>query len=100
MLWHRIPRAFVLSLGILIALRVNAQPAPASPYAAVERARAQAGDKLDASVFDSISLQLEVADRIGKDYPTQATAFRARAASWLRAQTRAAIRCWLRKARS
>ena len=51
-------------------------------YAATERARAQSGKNVDASVFDSIALQLEIADRISKDYPTQASAFRARAARW------------------
>jgi predicted esterase len=88
MLWHRSPCAFVLSLCILFALPVAAQPgkppAQESPYAALERARAQASKNLDASVFDSIALQYEIADRIGKDYPTQAGAFRARGASWLK----------------
>lgn len=92
MLRHSFPRAFALSVVALLTLAgvfaASAQPqkaAPESPYAALERARAQASKNLDASVFDSIALQLEIADRIAKDYPTQAGAFRARAASWLKA---------------
>ena len=84
MLW----RALVWSLSILFALPAAVQQVkPAtqeSPYAAIERARAQASKKLDASVFDSIALQHEIADRIGKDYPKQAGVFRTRAASWLK----------------
>jgi predicted esterase len=79
----------LLSLLMLcLSVEANAQapkaPAQESPYAAVERVRAQADKKLDGSVFDSIALQHEIADRIGKDYPAQAGAFRARANSWLK----------------
>lgn len=91
MLWHRTLGALVSSFVILFALAARAQPtqskinaAQEGPYAAVERARAQASKSLDASVFDSIALQYEIADRIQKDYPAQASTFRARAASWLK----------------
>ena len=87
MLWQRILRASVLSLCFQLALPAAAQPskpAQESPYAAIDRARMQASKNLDASVFDSIALQYEIADRIGKDYPAQAGTFRARGASWLK----------------
>jgi enterochelin esterase-like enzyme len=72
----------LLTITTLLPSAALGQPSPA--YVALERARAQANKNVDASVFDSIALQLEVADRIGKDYPTQASTFRARAADWLK----------------
>ena len=61
----------------------QAQPAPDGPRAQLERVRAARPTGIDASVFESIAYQLDVADRIDKDYPVQAQLFRARAASWL-----------------
>ncbi|HET8940304.1 MAG TPA: extensin family protein [Polyangiales bacterium] len=92
MLRHSFPRVFALSIAALLSYGAifvaSAQPQKTAPdqnlNAALEKARSQASKNLDVSVFDSIGLQLEIADRIGKDYPTQATAFRARAASWLK----------------
>jgi predicted esterase len=48
------------------------------------RLRDQRPAHVDASALDSIAYQLDVAGRINKDYATQAQAWRARAASWLK----------------
>src|ERR1700712_4211449 len=80
--------ALVISMLFCSALSLaDAQSSSGDAYAAIERARAHSGKSVDASVFDSIALQLEIADRISKDYPTQAGAFRARAARWTKAAT-------------
>jgi enterochelin esterase-like enzyme len=75
-------RGIALALCLLPPL-AHAQ-ATADPLRSdLERAQAAAPSGLPGSVWTSIAYQLDVADRIQKDYAPQATAWRARARNWL-----------------
>ncbi|MEY4581671.1 MAG: hypothetical protein RL701_6374, partial [Pseudomonadota bacterium] len=90
-------RAFVFgALSFALSLALVQLTWPATPTAHADAKREAAPDPLrsqlaqlrgksalPASVFDSISLQLDIADRIHKGFSTQAQAFRARATRWL-----------------
>ncbi|HKP57813.1 MAG TPA: extensin family protein [Polyangiales bacterium] len=82
-------RGMALALCLLPALaRAQTAAPPDGLRAEVERAQAAAPSGLPGSVWTSIAYQLDVADRIQKDYATQATAWRARARNWLTQATR------------
>ncbi|HKU44790.1 MAG TPA: extensin family protein [Polyangiales bacterium] len=78
----RVLRGLSFALCLLPSL-IRAQAAPDALRSELERVRAAAGSGLAASVWTSIAYQLDVADRIAKDYPQQAVAWRTRARGWL-----------------
>jgi predicted esterase len=75
----------VLSCFIPAPVAAQAQQASTDPLRAeLERVRASHPAGLDDSAFDSIAYQLDVADRIAKDYAVQSQVWRGRAAGWLK----------------
>jgi enterochelin esterase-like enzyme len=70
----------------ICALTSSALAEPASDPLRDELTRVRASQPagVDASAFDSIAYQLDVAGRIAKDYPPQAVIWRERAAAWLK----------------
>jgi pimeloyl-ACP methyl ester carboxylesterase len=62
----------------------RAQVATDPLRAELERVRASHPAGIDGSVFDSIAYQIDVADRIAKDYAAQSQVWRGRAAAWLK----------------
>jgi enterochelin esterase-like enzyme len=74
-----------LICAALAAGRTLAESAADPLRAELERVRSAAPSGIGADVFESIAYQLDVADRINKDYGAQAQVWRARASSWLKA---------------
>lgn len=75
-----------LVLSALVALSVAPSRGLAQSdglRAEIERTRAARADALPPGSWTSIQYQLDVADRIQKDYPVRADTWRARARSWL-----------------
>ena len=88
---HRKLRWFRVVLSLLVGIvfgtgqHAQGQASPADTLRAeIERVRATKPAGLDDSVFDSIAYQLDVSDRIAKDFGPQAQVWRARAAAWLK----------------
>jgi enterochelin esterase-like enzyme len=87
-------RTFSLGVAVVLCMALasgdtRAESASDPLRSELERVRSAAPSGIGADVFDSIAYQLDVADRIHKDYAAQAEVWRARAASWLKAASQA-----------